>query len=458
MTDAMRHLDLFSGIGGFALGLRMARGFETIGFCEIDGYCQRVLKKHWPNVPIYEDVTTLDYEQFIRQVDIITAGFPCQDLSVAGRGAGLAGERSGLYRHLMGTIRTIRPRYAIMENVSVLLNRGLGVILGELSEIRYDAEWHCIPASAVGAPHQRDRIWIIAHARSDQLRDEPGWRSGTDRTSETELGDNGATKSMADPNSRRGRTDAAGGHDADRQDPGRQKADGLPREVRQAGRGGTMAHTESDRRRKDVEPVPCETLSGSIARQLAGGDEGIRSIWESEPDVGRVVASLSNRLDGGRLNGQTSDGGTEEILQALRNPATAQKIQWPTRGLGSIQETQALLAELCEYEGKAKALANVSLESQETQKITMRGMWFDGEAACASCRRSAREQRGREHPDIVRLLSQLLACDCGATWLDPTGTPSESSRVDRLRGLGNAVVPQIVAILGKAILEADREL
>ena len=156
----MRHLDLFSGIGGFALAARRV-GWETVGFCEIDHYCQKVLAKHWPGVPIYDDVTK--YTGTAGAADIITGGFPCQDISVAGRGAGIEGSRSGLWSDLCRIIGEVRPRYAVMENVSALLARGLERVLGDMAEIGYDCEWHCIPASVVGAPHQRDRIWIVAY-------------------------------------------------------------------------------------------------------------------------------------------------------------------------------------------------------------------------------------------------------------------------------------------------------
>ena len=161
----MNVLDLFSGIGGFSLGLERA-GMKTIAFCEIDKKAQLVLKKHWPNVPIFEDVSTLKKEDIHEQVDVICGGFPCQDISVAGRGAGLEGARSGLWYQFHRLIKEIRPRYAIIENVSVLRSRGLDKVLGSLAEIGYDAEWHCIPASAVGAPHRRDRIWIVAYPNS----------------------------------------------------------------------------------------------------------------------------------------------------------------------------------------------------------------------------------------------------------------------------------------------------
>jgi DNA (cytosine-5)-methyltransferase 1 len=156
----MNVLDLFSGIGGFSLGLERA-GMRTVAFCEIDPYCQRVLRKHWPDVPCHDDITTREFHE--GEADIIAAGFPCQDISTAGAGAGLAGERSGLWRELLRAIRLVRPRHAIVENVAMLLGRGMGDVLGDLAEIGNDAEWHCIPASAIGAPHVRDRVWIVTN-------------------------------------------------------------------------------------------------------------------------------------------------------------------------------------------------------------------------------------------------------------------------------------------------------
>jgi DNA (cytosine-5)-methyltransferase 1 len=165
----MKVLDLFSGIGGFSLGLERA-GFTTVAFCEIEPFCRAVLKKHWPHVPCYEDVRTLTAERLAADgisVDVICGGFPCQDISFAGKGAGIEGERSGLWREYARLIGELRPRYVIVENVAALLGRGLDVVLGDLSEIGFDAEWHCIPASYVGAPHLRDRIWIVAYPNTD---------------------------------------------------------------------------------------------------------------------------------------------------------------------------------------------------------------------------------------------------------------------------------------------------
>jgi len=153
-----RVLDLFSGIGGFSLGLERAGGFKTVAFCEIEPFCQKVLKKHWPEVPIYTDVTKMEFCEGM--ADVITGGFPCQDISYAGKGAGLAGERSGLFRELLRAVRMVRPRHVIVENVAALLDRGMGVVLGEMACLGHDAEWDCISAADVGAPHGRERVWI----------------------------------------------------------------------------------------------------------------------------------------------------------------------------------------------------------------------------------------------------------------------------------------------------------
>jgi DNA (cytosine-5)-methyltransferase 1 len=160
----MNVLDLFSGIGGFSLGLERA-GMRTVAFCEVDPLCRRVLAKHWPGVPIFDDVRTTKGAA-VGPVDVICGGFPCQDISAAGARAGIDGARSGLWSEYARIIGEIRPRYVIVENVADLLVRGIHRVLGDLAALGYDAEWHCIPAAAVGADHWRDRVWIIAYPYS----------------------------------------------------------------------------------------------------------------------------------------------------------------------------------------------------------------------------------------------------------------------------------------------------
>jgi DNA (cytosine-5)-methyltransferase 1 len=170
----LTHVDLFSGIGGFALAAGWA-GFRTVAFVEIDKFCQDVLRKHWPDIPIHDDIRAFKWTG--ERPTLITGGFPCQDISVGNTdGKGIYGERSGLWTELCRIIGETRPRYALMENVANLLTRGLGGVLWDLAEIGYDAEWHCIPAAHIGAPHNRDRIWIVAH---------PGSQHGWERVSES---------------------------------------------------------------------------------------------------------------------------------------------------------------------------------------------------------------------------------------------------------------------------------
>lgn len=198
----LRVLDLFSGIGGFSLGLERAvsdgpyTGFSTVAFCEIEPFPRKVLAKHWPEVPCYDDVRTLTAERLAADgiaVDIVTGGFPCQDISVAGKRAGIGeGTRSGLWSECIRLVGELRPQYAIFENVANLLSgptekpgAWFSRILADLAECGYDAEWENIPASSVGAPHRRERIWIVAYPKQTvgaihSICDTPAkWFAGT---------------------------------------------------------------------------------------------------------------------------------------------------------------------------------------------------------------------------------------------------------------------------------------
>lgn len=169
----LRVLDLFSGAGMFSLGLERAGGFTTAAFCEIKPYAREVLSRHWPEVPVYEDVTTADFSG-IGPVDVVAAGFPCQDISFAGEGAGLAGERSGLFWEVLRAVRVVGCKRIVLENVAALLDRGMGAVLGALAQSGFDAQWDCIQARDVGQPHQRERVFITANAHG--LRElQPGW-------------------------------------------------------------------------------------------------------------------------------------------------------------------------------------------------------------------------------------------------------------------------------------------
>lgn len=167
----MRFAGMFDGIGAFGLGLERA-GHQMISHTESDADCQRILRKHWPDLPLHDDVRTREWKE--GEADGICAGFPCQDISQMGSRAGLSGARSGLFWEVVRAVRVVRPRVVALENVVALLRRGMGTVLGSLAALRYDADWDCIPAAHVGAPHLRDRIWILAHPQHpDALRAGP---------------------------------------------------------------------------------------------------------------------------------------------------------------------------------------------------------------------------------------------------------------------------------------------
>ena len=186
----LKVLDLFSGIGMFSYGLEKTDLYETVAFCEWDNKCQKVLRKHWPNVECYGDIQKLlgvkgmvkecydqthGYELYVsRYVDVITGGFPCQDISSSGAKTGLSGDRSSMWFHYLRLINDIKPKGVIVENVSALRHRGLREVLHGLNSVGYDAEWHSITAKHLGATHERDRTFILAYPTS--IRQQKPWR------------------------------------------------------------------------------------------------------------------------------------------------------------------------------------------------------------------------------------------------------------------------------------------
>ena len=166
---------LFAGAGGGILG-DLLLGHNPIGACEIEPYPRNVLLArqadgHLPSFPIWDDVATLDGNPWRGSVDVLCGGFPCQDISAAGKGAGITGERSGLWKEYARLIGEMRPRFVFAENSPLLRTRGLGVVLEDLASLGYNARWGVLGAGAVGAPHKRDRMWVLAYTESGAMRD-----------------------------------------------------------------------------------------------------------------------------------------------------------------------------------------------------------------------------------------------------------------------------------------------
>ena len=316
----LRVLDLFSGIGGFSLGLERTGGFETVAFCEIDPFCRRVLAKHWPEVPCYDDVRELTAARLAADgiaVDVICGGFPCQDVSFAGKRAGLEGARSGLWGEYRRIIGEARPRFVIVENVPGLLSLGMGTVLGDLSALRYDAVWDCIPAGAVGAPHRRDRVWLIAHPQHPDAD-----HAGSYHTHADAAGQERQIQPADEQGSVAGQVCCAVAH---AQSDGRLtwRAGDAPQEPRgrNANRGAVRPHLANTHNEGLAVRLRVSRDDGTERQAAVGG-----GWWASEPDVGRVAHGVPSRVDrlrslGNAVVPQIPELIGNAILAAINSPS-----------------------------------------------------------------------------------------------------------------------------------------
>ena len=495
----LRVLDLFSGIGGFSLGLERA-GMQTVAFCEIDLFARRVLAKHWPEVPCHDDIRTLTADWLAENglwPDVICGGFPCQDISVAGKGAGIGGERSGLWREYARLIGEIRPRYVIVENVAALLGRGLGDVLGDLAALGYDAEWHCIPASAVGAPHQRDRIWVVAYPAWDG----GGWsRLGIEHGSACFSGTIGqrtvegqdATAALADPDSRGWREQ---GHVCQ-----------APRYTRagQSGNGGAV-------------PIPSKSrleIGQGALREWAHAATTGTGWWATRAEVCGMAFGSPERLDKGGLNAAAQKTGPDQALRAMQNPDDAQTIRRDAGEHERPQPSEVLRPNL--HGAGAHAFgtnAGGGPEAcEEVSPTELRGLRQERTSIHPSSGPKLEEQPSGEFADVMHELSYVPTPSAGRSYYQGGQTPmwglrqaiisigalshtshavqeawqslsdedkdwcrlsigrgpwhaewpgisrvvdGPAAKVDRRRrliALGNAVVPQIPELVGRAIM------
>jgi DNA (cytosine-5)-methyltransferase 1 len=260
----LRHLDLFSGIGGFSLGLEATGGFETVAFCDIDQYPRQVLQKHWPHVKQYEDIKELNYERLkadgLLPIDIITGGYPCQPFSVAGRKKGEDDPRH-LWPEYFRLVKECRPTWVIGENVSGHIKLGLDTVITDLESEDYAVRPFSISASSIGANHQRERVWIVANSRRprgpwSELREENENETRKENAHQFERSSSTLKSNVANPSSSRRET-------------------GLSEERYREERNTEEFNNDSDRHR-------------GWQRE---------NNWAVEPDVGRVAYGIPKRVD-----------------------------------------------------------------------------------------------------------------------------------------------------------------
>jgi DNA (cytosine-5)-methyltransferase 1 len=487
--EKLRVLDLFSGIGGFSLGLERTGGFETVAFCEIEAFPRKVLAKHWPDVPCYDDVRTLTAERLAADgiaVDVICGGFPCQDISTAGKGAGLAGERSGLFYQIARLVGELAPRYVILENVAALLGRGLADVLGALASLGYDAEWHCIPASYLGAPHRRDRIWILAYpnsfgcvgigsgqeghfwtaqfgawdgseamAHAALLQRDGGELHREHREGEvSELGTGSGAVNVADTDS----TLQHNEHGGCINPTGSATGNAIKS-------GGSCDLADAERQRQQGQRQPILSFGATAGEDWQAAwplASSLGDIWSLEPDVGGSPDGFPAFMDRYVGRGLTY-AKSQRAIQTLRNvwsDHVSQTLRRTIGGFDRLQQAEVLFAFVREYEAGTDE-ARILVAGEEAPEGFLRSLRRVGEAASAPHRPGLHEQRVGEYPDAVQVLPRLLALNgapnwAGSGWEDATprvvnGVPD---RAHRLKALGNAIVPQIAELIGRAILAA----
>lgn len=342
---------LFAGIGGFDLGFERC-GMRTLWQVEQDPYCRAVLARHFPRAERFEDVREVGAAN-LQAVDLICGGFPCQDLSLAGRGAGIDGARSGLWGEYARIVRELRPRYVVVENVPPLLTgKGkrwerapIGRVLGDLAEMGYDAEWSVLSAREFGAPHLRKRVWIVAYpARDAKARSAPP--AGTERQRARPRGARRRARDLSDPSARRrkevaalhgaaapgGEAPALGEHavrsrravadaDADRRGEGLRESAGE--------RDGSADAFGSGEQPDEGRPVHDADRRGHRPPQGEIRPRGHCPVgpswWAVEPDVGRVADGVPNRVD---------------RLGALGNALVPQIAEWIGSRILAYEETE----------------------------------------------------------------------------------------------------------------------
>ena len=417
----MKVLDLFSGIGGFSLGLERA-GMETVAFCEIEDYPRKVLAKHWPDVPIYSDIRELTSERLrsdgIIGIDVITAGFPCQDISTAGKGAGIEGERSGLWSEIARLAGELRPRYIILENVSALLSRGLDKVLGDLAEIGYDAEWHCIPASHLGAPHRRDRWWCVCYPDNNGFPAAEITRGAGTGSYHSKTGSKSACEPTRPNQQQPSVADSA--------------SEGKWEEANQL---RSQEESLSDKRRTRLwDGSNSSSSRPKVSADVADTNESIATQDDANADSQRPHRAYKHV----NRSGQPADG-------KERKPRSVREV---LAGSGNTGKRRS--ADVADTN-------QPGLQGRQREIMPERaGKWSAGASG------NQGDIGGQSKPNMGILAHGLSLGLARSRWLPEPGvgrvTAGIPDRTSRLKALGNSLIPQMPELIGRAIMaiEADR--
>ena len=450
MND-LTHLSLFSGIGGLDLAAEWA-GFRTVGQCEWADYPRAVLEKHWPGLPRWRDIRTLTGDDFfaktgLRTITVLSGGFPCQPFSTAGKRRGKDDDRY-LWPEMLRVIREIRPTWVVGENVAGIVSMALDTVLSDLESIGYACQAFVIPACAVDAPHRRDRV-AIAGRNADRGNEQTerqicAWK-------DTKSGGSGDDVSYANNERLQGC-----------------EQHGAPFNRESCCSVGKLceADTDSHNRSRDVRrecKLPTVDGNGRIRGNNCGGtpEHGGGEWWPAEPNVGRSNDGIPCWLDG--IGGLSNAAKTRarEILRELREETYSDAVQWTSGRFFGISESEILLAYLCEYEENCYG-SGASMESGTVTERQLRDLWHTIEIARASHRRKYHSQLAGEYSNALLRLSHGAPSLMPQAWANGTwesgiariasGVPS---RVDRLKCLGNAVVPQQFYPIFRAIADLE---
>ncbi len=413
----MTHGSLYSGIGGWLLAARWA-GIENVFTCEIDKFCNKVLDKHFPETERNYDIKETNFEKY--SVDILSTSDPCQPFSFAGKRGGKADDRF-LWLETIRVIREIKPSYVVFENVLGFISMAFETVASDLETEGYTVESFIIPACAVGAWHRRNRLWIMAY-------------SG-DRSNRTRPGPEEKTESVQGKYRETGRSGMFGGTSKDVPDTN---------------------NTKTTRQRK----YSGETYGVSESERLNNSG---KEWWSTEPNMGGRFNGLPLWLHGHIIKGYGQEESTRrtEILRELWNDNVSQTIWQIIGGFNRVQKSEVLFTFVCEYE-KNPNKTRLLLESEKAFEGFVRSLWQQEKITVSSHRPKNRKQYGDKHPDPVQTLSRLLAHDLQENWQISSwedGIPRVESgiknRTDRLKSLGNSIVPQIAHIIFEAIKQYE---